>query len=74
MELLGIIETRHGGGTFLTSSQQYRLVELLATFILQENQSIRDVHKTREIHEKEAIRIICANKRLRELPFGKAYF
>ena len=65
LELLGIIETRHGGGTFLASSQQYRLVELLATFILQENQSIRDVHKTREIHEREAIRIICSDETIK---------
>ncbi|TQE90680.1 FadR family transcriptional regulator [Ureibacillus terrenus] len=74
LELLGIIETRHGGGTFLASSQQYRLVELLATFILQENQSIQDVHKTREIHEREAIRIICSNERLRELPVWESLF
>ena len=68
LELLGIIETRHGGGTFLVSSQHYKLVELLASFILQENQSIEDVHKTRQIHEKEAIRIICSKERLRTLP------
>lgn len=74
LELLGIIETRHGGGTFLASSQQYKLVELLATFILQENQSIRDVHKTREIHEREAIRIISSNKRLRQLPVWESLF
>lgn len=74
LELLGIIETRQGGGTFLASSQQYRLVELLATFILQENQSIRDVHKTREIHEREAIRIICSDKRLRQLPVWESLF
>lgn len=74
LELLGIIETRHGGGTFLASSQHYKLVELLASFILQENQSIQDVHKTRQIHEKEAIRIICSNKRLRSLPVWESLF
>lgn len=74
LELLGIIETRHGGGTFLASSQQYKLVELLATFILQENKSIQDVHKTREIHEREAIRIICSKKRLRQLPVWESLF
>lgn len=74
LELLGIIETRHGGGTFLTSIQHHQLVEIVSSFILQDNKSIEDVHKTRMMHEKEAIRIICSNSELRNLPVWDSLF
>lgn len=74
LELLGIIETRHGGGTFLASVQQHQLIELLSSFILQETKSIEDVHATREMHEREAIRIICRNEFLRKLPVWDSMF
>ncbi|RHW33477.1 FadR family transcriptional regulator [Lysinibacillus yapensis] len=74
LELLGLIETRHGGGTFLSSGQSHQLVEILASFILQENKSIDDVHTTRRMHEKEAIRVICSNRSLRSLPVWESLF
>ncbi len=74
LELLGIIETRHGGGTFLASVQQHQLIEILSSFILQETKSIEDVHATREMHEREAIRIICRNEFLRKLPVWDSIF
>lgn len=74
LELLGLIETRHGGGTFLASIQSHQLVEILASFILQENKSIEDVHTTRKMHEKEAIRVICSDQSLRSLPVWESFF
>lgn len=74
LELLGLIETRHGGGTFLATVQSNQLVEILASFILQENKSIEDVHTTRRMHEKEAIRVICSNRLLRDLPVWESLF
>lgn len=74
LELLGIIETRHGGGTFLTSLQNNQLVEVVSSFLLQQNESIDDVHKTRMMHEKEAIRIICLSNELRKLPVWDSLF
>lgn len=74
LELLGIIETKHGGGTFLASVQQHQLIEILSSFILQETKSIEDVHATREMHEREAIRIICRNPFLRKLPVWDSMF
>lgn len=74
LELLGLIETRHGGGTFLASVQQHQLIEILSSFILQETKSIEDVHATREMHEREAIRIICRNETLRKLPVWDSMF
>lgn len=74
LELLGLIETRHGGGTFLASFHNNRIVEILATFIMQENQTIADVHKTREMHEMEAIRVVCQSEMLRKLPVWDGLF
>lgn len=74
LELLGIIETRHGGGTFLSSFEHHQLVEIVSSFILQENKSIEDVHTTRKMHEKEAIRIICSNDELRSSPVWESLF
>ncbi|AYC29838.1 FadR/GntR family transcriptional regulator [Paenisporosarcina cavernae] len=71
LELLGLIETRRGEGTFLTDFRKHQLVEVLATFILQDKQSIKDVHITRQILEKEAISIIVDNESVLALPIWK---
>lgn len=74
LELLGLIETRHGGGTFLSTVHSNQLVEILASFILQENKAIEDVHTVRRMHEKEAIRVICSEQSLRSLPVWESLF
>jgi GntR family transcriptional repressor for pyruvate dehydrogenase complex len=43
LELLGLIETRRGEGTFLADHRNHKLVEVLSTFILQDGQSVKDV-------------------------------
>ncbi|EPD54181.1 GntR family transcriptional regulator [Paenisporosarcina sp. FSL H8-0542] len=68
LELLGLIETKRGEGTFLTDFRKHKLVEVLSTFILQDSKSIEDIHVTREIHEKEAIRIVAGSPILNKLP------
>lgn len=68
LELLGLIETRRGEGTFLTDFRKHKLVEILSTFILQDTKTIEDVHVTREIHEKEAIRLVAGTPNLNQLP------
>ena len=73
LELLGLIETRRGEGTFLADYRKHRLVELLSTFILQESKSKEDVHTTREALEKDAIRTICISKRLNALNIWEAF-
>ncbi len=62
LELLGLIETRRGEGTFLADPKKHRLVELLSTFILQDNKSLDDVRKTMCIHETAAIQAICGSE------------
>lgn len=74
LELLGLIETRHGGGTYLASMQHHQFVEIVGSFILQDEKSIKDVHATRQMHEKEAIRIICRSNNLRTLPIWESFF
>ncbi|MEG0440286.1 MAG: GntR family transcriptional regulator, partial [Solibacillus sp.] len=74
LELLGLIETKHGDGTYLTSMKQHHLVEIVGSFILQDARSVADVHATREMHEKEAIKIICQSETLRKLPVWESIF
>ena len=61
LELLGLIETKHGGGTYLADSQHHKLVDVVGSFILKNDQSLKEIHTIRQIHEREAIRAICKN-------------
>lgn len=55
LELLGLIETRRGEGTFLADYRKHQLVEVLAAFILQDTKSSKDVNATRITLEKQAM-------------------
>ncbi len=57
MELLGLIETRRGEGTFLSSYRPYHMVEILSAFILQESKTKENLKATKQIIEKEAAKI-----------------
>ncbi len=57
IELLGLIETRRGEGTFLRTYRTYHLVELLASFILQEPKSKQEILLSKRILEKEAVKL-----------------
>lgn len=67
LELLGLIETKRGEGTFLADFQKHQFVEVLADFIMQQPQSLRDVLETRRMHEMNAIAKICASQQLQNL-------
>lgn len=68
LELLGLIETRRGEGTFLSDYRQHQLVDVLAAFIMQEPKSLEDVRLTMQIHEKDAVQRAAAGPEIRELP------
>ncbi|MFC5604419.1 FadR/GntR family transcriptional regulator [Sporosarcina koreensis] len=68
LELLGLIETRRGEGTYLADFKKHQLVEVLSTFIMQQPKSALDVTDTRAIHEKAAIQTICEDEQKRSLP------
>lgn len=58
LELLGLIETRRGEGTFIRDFKGHQLIPLLSTFILQDDKSKRDVKETKYIIEKECLSLI----------------
>jgi len=57
LELLGLIETRKGEGTFLRDFQGHKLVELISTFILQNNKAKQDVLETKNYIQLNALYI-----------------
>ncbi|UCZ52264.1 FadR family transcriptional regulator [Bacillus shivajii] len=59
LELLDLIETRKGEGTFIQQSGGHRLAEVLASFFLKDQRARHDVTETRRIIEIEAARIAC---------------
>ncbi|MFV2051091.1 FadR/GntR family transcriptional regulator [Bacillus sp. AFS040349] len=70
LELLGMIETRRGEGTFLKDFREHNLIELLGTFILDDTKAIKDVIKMNELLEKNALQLILQsdiNEQLVEL-------
>ncbi|MCJ8009634.1 FadR/GntR family transcriptional regulator [Lederbergia wuyishanensis] len=60
LELLGLIETRRGEGTFLADFKNNQLIKLLGMFILEDPNVKNDIVKTKEILEKDIIRNICS--------------
>lgn len=73
LELLGLIETRRGEGTFVADFQQNQFVDVLSGFILQQPTSIQDVRSTREIHEVAAIQSICKRPELQQQPVWNSF-
>jgi GntR family transcriptional repressor for pyruvate dehydrogenase complex len=57
LELLGLIETRRGEGTFIRDFRGHQLVQLLSTFILQDEKAKRDVFETKNLIEMDCLRL-----------------
>lgn len=68
LELLGLIETRRGEGTFIRDFRGNQLVQLLSTFILQDEKAIRDVFETKNFIEMDCLRL--ALQRMNENKIG----
>ncbi len=58
LELLGLIETRRGEGTFIKDFRDHQLVPLLGTFILKDEKAKRDAIDTKHLIELDCLRII----------------
>jgi GntR family transcriptional regulator, transcriptional repressor for pyruvate dehydrogenase complex len=69
LELLGLIETRRGEGTFIRDFHGNQLVQLLGTFVLQDEKAIKDVLETRHSIEMDCIRLVI--KRCDDSQFNK---
>ena len=61
LELLGLIETRRGEGTFIRDFQEHKLVELLGTFFLQDEKVKEDLAETKDFLEIDCLRIIISH-------------
>ncbi len=59
LELVGLIETRRGEGTFIRNFYDNGLVQLIAPFLLQDEKTIRDLLQTKRLLEKDVLRIVC---------------
>lgn len=57
IELLGLIEVRHGEGTFLSTYRPFHTVELLASFILLESNTKKDILFVKQSLEKEGAKL-----------------
>jgi DNA-binding FadR family transcriptional regulator len=72
LELLGLIETRRGEGTFIKDFKDHQLVQLLSTFILQDEKVKTDVIETKYLVEMDCLRLFLRKmdkesmKRLKE--------
>jgi GntR family transcriptional regulator, transcriptional repressor for pyruvate dehydrogenase complex len=70
LELLGLIETRRGEGTFIRDFRGNQLVQLLGTFILQDEKAKVDVIETKNLIEMDCLRLVLYrinNKQLEKL-------
>ncbi|MBM7648838.1 DNA-binding FadR family transcriptional regulator [Bacillus ectoiniformans] len=67
LELLGLIETRRGEGTFLRDFSDHQLVQLLSTFILQNDRTKQDVRRTKEILEMGCLALMTEHPDLEEI-------
>jgi len=67
LELLGMIETRRGEGTFLKDFREHNLIELLGTFILEDSKAIDDIIEMNNLLERNALDLILSNNQYRSL-------
>ena len=59
LELLGLIETRRGEGTFIHDFQEHKLVELLGSFFVLEGKTKEDLIEVKILLEKDCIRMMA---------------
>ncbi|KYG32193.1 FadR/GntR family transcriptional regulator [Alkalihalobacillus trypoxylicola] len=61
LELLDVIETRRGEGTFIKPSSSHRLVDLLLMFMLRNDEAKNNLKETRIIIELELMKLAMPN-------------
>jgi len=59
LELLGLIETRRGEGTFLKDFGDHQLIHLLGTFIIQGDKTKDNLLEAKQVLEKSSIELAC---------------
>ncbi|MGP4075718.1 FadR/GntR family transcriptional regulator [Halobacillus sp. K22] len=61
LELLGLIETKRGEGTYIRAYRPYYMVELLSSFLLNESRTREELQTAKQMLEKEALFILAGN-------------
>ena len=59
LELLGLITTRRGEGTFLQHYRHNKLIDLIGVYVLKDFKARNDVIEMRTILELDAVRLAC---------------
>jgi GntR family transcriptional regulator, transcriptional repressor for pyruvate dehydrogenase complex len=59
LELLGLIETKRGEGTYIKNPQHNHLTEILASFILNSYTTRRDLYETKMLIKINAFHLAC---------------
>jgi GntR family transcriptional regulator, transcriptional repressor for pyruvate dehydrogenase complex len=67
LELLGLIETRRGEGTFIRDFRGNQLVQLLSTFILQDEKAKKDVVETKYMVEVDCLYLAAAKSQTEQI-------
>ncbi|WP_425388445.1 FadR/GntR family transcriptional regulator [Domibacillus robiginosus] len=62
LELLGLIETRRGEGTFLRDFKDHQLVPLIGTFLFDGDQTKEDIHDVKAILELGCLAVLVRNE------------
>lgn len=62
LELLGLIETRRGEGTYLRDFKDHQLVSLIGTFIFNEDQKKEHVHDVKVILEIGCLALLAVRQ------------
>ncbi|MGG1629731.1 FadR/GntR family transcriptional regulator [Rossellomorea sp. NRS-1567] len=71
LELLGLIETKRGEGTFLRDFRDHHLIDLLGMFILEDHKAQEDILYTKMMIEKEALKDLFSEKKKMDALFHK---
>lgn len=71
LELLGLIETKRGEGTFLRDFRNHHLIDLLGMFILEDHKAQEDILYTKMMIEKEALKDLFSEKKEMDALFDK---
>lgn len=64
LELLGLIETRRGEGTYIKDFRGNQLIKLLSTFILQDDKAKKDVNETKYFIEMDCLRLLLGKRNI----------
>ncbi|WLR50197.1 GntR family transcriptional regulator [Bacillus tianshenii] len=57
LELVGLIETRRGEGTFIKDAEKHELIQVIAAFVLQAKHAKDDLRETTELIELQALNL-----------------